>query len=487
MNFKGYSTGIGVALVLLVIGSFIISSHNNPLNTNASASTPNATRTNQTNSTTQNLLSNSTRLNPPTLSDTDKQALINTAMNVTGIKSWSNQWQYATMDFLGNSINGNVTWNYTVVRLLLPSNVNTPFYCKHGWEAGAKIDLITKQVVYAYYPTIYQHDCNTIEGASSPPDPSFAVATQNDVATTHWYGNKAQLVVPNYSSSIFTDMNSTSVIEQILNDMWNQQCKWNGPQPVPAGCFTQAGWVITNYNCSFCNLTANTEDLIYIDQSVFGSYTDINTLLTVTSGNSETAKIACSTITSNQTIYINFTNQVFTHTTKIPCSTYQSPSDTTANSVFLENWNDEPSVNWSKDIQSSIVANNAYEFDSSGIAHSWLSSSNVDINNGANVLDSGSLVLTGNLTGSGATWSSLNLMPTFALGCSPPTSGSWFISSSCVLNATKSAPSDVIVQSGKVLIIPSPYTLTIPFTTNKLSISKGGTVLVEPGGKISHS
>jgi hypothetical protein len=137
------------------------------------------------NSTVSSGSSNSTHLpipsklaSSPILSSTEKQAIIDAAMNVTGIKAWSNHWQYISMDFLGNGTNGNVTWHYAVVRLILPSNVNASFYCPNGWGAGAKVDLVTKQVVQAYYPTMKDHDCNIVSGGPLViPEFPFAILT----------------------------------------------------------------------------------------------------------------------------------------------------------------------------------------------------------------------------------------------------------------------------------------------------------------------
>ncbi len=443
----------------------------------------------------------------PVLSNEDKQQMIDEVMNLPGIKAWSNNWKFLGMGFIGTT-SPTFSWQYAVIRLqLLPSD-DAAFYCEYGWGAVAKVDLTTKQIAYAQYPTKDDHLCNIITAgpihnnvekhlfswtthnayadSSLPSFQSFATAEQYDVnnISNHFYGNQAYLVPPYYSQSIFTDMNSNRQIEQLLNADWNQQCQ-NGLQTTP-DCFTQAGWVVLNYDCgSSCNyLTHYTEDLVYVDQSTTGSYVIQNTLLSVTSGHTETVKIACNTSTSYQRITILYTTQEFDWNTKIPCSVYQT-SDTFNNSVFFENWNDEPSANWANDVLSTISATNASEFNSQGTAFSWASTLNADGHASLGVIDTGSLVLTGNLAGAAtAKWSNLSFMPTYANACNVSPSG-WTVSTTCILGSSNTVTGDVVVPNGKVLIIPSGVTLTIPFTNNKLSIGQGGTVLLEPAGTIS--
>ena len=100
----------------------------------------------------------------PSLSDPEKQAIVNAALSVPGLQEWSNQWQYVNMDFIGSTNNGVVVWKYAVVNLELPTINNAPFYCQYGWSAAIKVDLQTKLVVEAYYPTLKNHDCNLIVG-----------------------------------------------------------------------------------------------------------------------------------------------------------------------------------------------------------------------------------------------------------------------------------------------------------------------------------
>jgi hypothetical protein len=444
----------------------------------------------------------------PVLSDTQKQQMLEEAMNVPGIKAWSSNWKFLTMDFIGNYSSG--TWQYAVVRLQLSSSDAAPFYCQYGWGAFAKIDLNTKNIVLTEYPTMKDHLCNVIISgppnddklspslfypaafatAGPPNDPSFAIVQQYDVSSNanKYYGNKAVLTPPYHSLNIFSDMSPNSVIEQLLNADWNVSC--NSPSGYTPDCFTQSGWVITNYDCgSECNyITAKTEDLIYVDQSTTSNYNAQNTLLNVASGYTETVQITCNPLTLRQEITILYTyqSQIFHHTTNIQCAVqvYQT-SNINRNSIFFENWNEEPSANWANDVLSSIVASNALEYDSNGNSASWSNSYNVDYHNAMTIPDLGSLVLTDYLSSGGTTtWSNLSIMPTYASPCAPTPSG-WTISYSCVLTHNNSMSGDVTVSSGKVLIIPSGITLTMPFSTHKITVTGGGTVLIELGGTIS--
>jgi hypothetical protein len=82
-------------------------------------------------------------------------------------------------------------------------------------------------------------------------------------------------------------------------------------------------------------------------------------------------------------------------------------------------------------------------------------------------------------TSSGTT--TLTVIPS----CSLPVSGDWIITSNCILNSTSTAPGNIIVQSGKVLTIPSGLKLTIDFKHYHLLVKSGGGVLIKAGGAIN--
>jgi YVTN family beta-propeller protein len=93
----------------------------------------------------------------PLLSDSKKQAIINAALNVPGLKAWSNQWHYLTMDFIGSLSGG---WQYATVWLRLPVNATAPLSCTFPFDASIEVDISTNRVVEAHYPTLQNFNCN---------------------------------------------------------------------------------------------------------------------------------------------------------------------------------------------------------------------------------------------------------------------------------------------------------------------------------------
>jgi hypothetical protein len=478
--------------VLLIIASFLILNYDNFAN--ASASTGDTITFGYSNST-QTIL-NSSPISSPILSSNDRQAMINATMNVPGIQAWSNHWHYVTTDFIG-TYNTTVSWQYAIVRLqLLPSD-NAVSHCDFGWEASAKVDLGSKKVLSAVYPTrngsyacnfasghINHHDetdfiSSIIPPVYAAPSPPFyqgySIEEQTDASSGTWWGNRVNMVPPYYNQNIFTDMNPSSLVEQLLNADWNQ-----------ANGFAQGGWVIINYDTT-TGIPPNTEDLVYVDESTYFNDGIHNTNLSVQSGYTETVENLCDTTTSKQQIIIlySYNNQIFNHDTNVHCTTHQSTS-VDNNSVFFENYSQGPSPNWAKDL-SSVYAAGAKEYDSSLGQHAWISSNNIDAHaqdTNPGISDTGSLVLTGSLSGSGtAVWSNLSLMPPYAGPCYLPAGGT--LSVSCTLTSNTSVSGDLTIANGAVLIIPSNVILSMPFKTNKLTINSGGTVLVEPGGTIT--
>jgi len=69
--------------------------------------------------------------------------------------------------------------------------------------------------------------------------------------------------------------------------------------------------------------------------------------------------------------------------------------------------------------------------------------------------------------------------------CSPPPSGDWTVSSTCILKSNATVNGNVIVPNGVVLTIPNGVTLDINFTTKNLTVQAGGGVLIKAGGKIT--
>ena len=113
----------------------------------------------------------------PILTDLEKQTIVGAALNAPGVKSWSSTgWQFVTMDFVGIN-QPTVQWQYAIVNLHLPSNVNAPIACDEGWWAMVKVNLVTKQVVSEDEPSTTNAICHsTVTGG---PIPTINSARQN--------------------------------------------------------------------------------------------------------------------------------------------------------------------------------------------------------------------------------------------------------------------------------------------------------------------
>ncbi|MGI0094736.1 MAG: hypothetical protein ACREA8_11645, partial [Nitrosotalea sp.] len=352
---------------------------------------------------------------PPIPSPIDNQTMIAAALNVPEIKSWSDKWQYAGMDFNGT---GNpVVWKHAIVLLYSPPDANTPLKCANGWTARVQIDLSTKQVLHAWYPNMQSpctgyaelkkttneqtHLTASSNAASLTPSTHIGAseATEQDVTSGQWYGNEAFFPTPSYSSNIFQDMNG--LVGFTLNADFNT-----------ANGFTQAGWTMTSIpGCGGCNLAAGTAALVYVDESISGAGdAAYNIGYSWVNGQNLIAEVICNTSTSKYDIDITY-GSTYSHHTNISCSTYQA-NDIDNNSIWLENQNTMQSSLWSGDITSSISASHAYKFDYQGVnAYSWSSSNDFDRTAG---VDQTSTVMTGNVAGFGtATWSTLANVPLF--------------------------------------------------------------------------
>ncbi|MDE1841439.1 MAG: hypothetical protein KGI09_06110, partial [Thaumarchaeota archaeon] len=215
-------------------------------------------------------------LQPPILSNIDKSAIIDAAMNVSGIKAWSNQWNYSTMDFRGEKTGTGVTWNTAVVTLRLSHTAKAPFSCDIGWFAIVDVDLATKKVLNAHHPTVESHGCHGIGSGpiiykrNADPNPGYSTATQNDVnSSTSYYGNSAVIQPPSFNNpGIYNSM--TEDVEQLVNVDWSKTCSLGSGSTLD--CFLQGGWIITTpaSGCSSCNILADSSDIVYVDQSTTG-------------------------------------------------------------------------------------------------------------------------------------------------------------------------------------------------------------------------
>lgn len=70
--------------------------------------------------------------------------------------------------------------------------------------------------------------------------------------------------------------------------------------------------------------------------------------------------------------------------------------------------------------------------------------------------------------------------------CTPPDSGNWVITTSCILNSNHTLTGgNIIIQNNSVLEIPSGVTLDIDFASHNLTVKSGSGVLIKSGGKIT--
>jgi hypothetical protein len=123
----------------------------------------------------------------PVLSDPKHQAIINAAMNVPGLKAWSNQWQYLSMGFIGTTSG---SWQNAVVYLRLPVNASAPLHCVFPIDAMIKVDLSTNQVIEANYPTLKNFNCNFVgSGPIGTPHNSNNTVIKNTTAYNMYLAN----------------------------------------------------------------------------------------------------------------------------------------------------------------------------------------------------------------------------------------------------------------------------------------------------------
>jgi hypothetical protein len=344
---------------------------------------------------------------PPTLSVTDTQAIKNSALSVSELKNWSNSWHYAGIAFLGTK-DPTVHWTYAIVTLKAPST-STPFACDTDWSAWIKVDLATKKVVSADYPSMKLHIC---KGATGSPGThaGYSIATQNDVGgATSYYGNYAEIPTPSFSSSIYDHLDK-AYVEQFLNAEWTSGT--TGCSTSSGFCLEQAGWSITAYpGCSGCGISANSTHVTYVDESVNNDEYIRDTGLTWVNGQSLDSSIACAS--SNYDITITYGSQLFSEVTNIPCTSPQN-KDVYNNSVFFENTDKQTSSNWSSYITGTVSATNAFEYDSLGNSYQWSTSNNKDVSTCTSppTITASSVITSGHLySGGTAIWGSLSSQP----------------------------------------------------------------------------
>ena len=69
--------------------------------------------------------------------------------------------------------------------------------------------------------------------------------------------------------------------------------------------------------------------------------------------------------------------------------------------------------------------------------------------------------------------------------CTPPASGDWTISESCMINSSVTIQGNVLVRDSSVLSIPSGVVLDIDFASFSLTVQSGSGVLIKSGGTVT--
>lgn len=362
----------------------------------------------------------------PEFSNNERQQLMTDAMNVPGIKAWSDKWQYNYIDFVGTT-EPTPRWERAILHLYLPANAESPKTCDIGWESIVEFNLNTHKITNSYYPT-QSTECH--KGVVKLGDPeqqsiesnlfiptasaiatrnSFSAATMEDVLNT---GNSiqgviAEILTPSYNGQ-FSHMDG--FVGQLANLRLSA---------TPGQNYLQSGWIIASAGCtSSCGdlVQPNSKVLVWADSSVSPFNSDAHVFgwpspPTWVNGQTLTAEVLCIGGT-NYKVQAAYGTTLLAHTSNVPCTNKAQGSEIT-NSVFFENGNTVSSANWKNDITSTVRATNTSE-KLNGSWSQWQNSKDKDQTCTGSRIDP-STVMTGNVKlGGTATWSNLGNMP---VGC----------------------------------------------------------------------
>lgn len=352
----------------------------------------------------------------PILTSEEDLALVEVAKSHLGLKAWSaDNWQHITTDFLGTEEPSK--WTHAIIHLKLPSTAKAQKFCENGWEAMVKINLETKGIEDATYPTASSQCVPVDISELGRPDDGqqigysliprayalttsngFAIARQDDLDDSifdSYYGNLAYLKTPSISSTIYTKMDG--FVAFLLNAEWT------------SGHYTQIGWEATSFATS-CGVPASSKKIVYADNSVYSDLCARDTGLTWSDGAILLAEHICQG-NGKYGQEISYNGNTWGHFTNVSCTTKQT-SNIGNNSVFFENSNTsaKPASGWAPYITSSVTADDAYEAKNSVSGWvKWTASANKDKSCSGTVNSS---VITGSLANFGlATWSSLSNTP----------------------------------------------------------------------------
>lgn len=149
---------------------------------------------------------------PPTLTPSENQAIIDTAMGIPELQNWSHNWQFVDMSFLGNNKAGtpDFKWQYAIVDLKAPSS-SAPVPCSNDWWAWIEIDMTTMKIVRATYPTMESHNCNYVTtGPDIPHIQADAISRQKQINNTQQPGT------PAYTESPLKQIRSGILVKNVI-------------------------------------------------------------------------------------------------------------------------------------------------------------------------------------------------------------------------------------------------------------------------------
>jgi hypothetical protein len=314
------------------------------------------------------------------------------ALDVPGINEWSSDgWEFAGMDFVGETGSGGAEWDKAIVYLHLPDGAGDPpeeYF--QGWSATVSVDLETQEVEDAGYPTKESHECTSnivLVDPDAATKPTFVIAEADDVTSNDVYGNIAYMKTPSYKQEIFDHMNR--FIAHLLNQKW---------KTFPSQEMTQVGWIITTVEgCESCGggrISADSAVLAFTDTSIFGNLEAHRIPFDWEPDGEMLAETMCYD-NGNYVISVLYEGKIFNHNTKVACENADNDSKIT-NSVFFENWNTVESSSWAQDITGEVEAHSAHELmHSSREVTTWTSSTNeeqsCDASRGSTAVISGSL------------------------------------------------------------------------------------------------
>ncbi|MDE2588907.1 MAG: hypothetical protein KGL95_04505, partial [Patescibacteria group bacterium] len=357
----------------------------------------------------------------PGFTQSQMNSFISSAINVPGIKAWSDKWQYNFVDLAGTTTPV-PKWQRMMLHLYLPPTVSAPKTCDMGWQAIVVFDLDTGKIVGSVYPNSTT-SCFKSQPAVMMGDPAmntkngvspntvtlhagFAAAGQSDILNTNnvLQGTYANIVTPSFDGTYSSLSGATS---QEVNARFSPTAPQN---------YLQSGWMIAGPNGCTSNcfgiMPANSEHIVYADNSVspytlvayeFGYPYNIPNWV---NGQTETVEVYCyGGAYQEQAAY---GSNLYQHKSNVGCSAKEYGDDVT-NSVFMESTNTDN--NWTSHITSTPQASSAMELLNSAWGQ-WQTSNNQDrtCTGGtsiSSVLASGHYLKLGGT----ATWSYLNNMP----------------------------------------------------------------------------